>query len=88
MSTKVRRNLFSSDQAHAQQVNFFPWCFLKNHWILLPEVTGTDEALALLSLGTGLMVEHLAGVLTESFLHHCQTYCDHPVIGLTMETCT
>lgn len=46
----------------------------------VPEVTGTDEALALVSLGTGLWVGHLAGVLTEPSLHHCQRYCDRPMI--------
>lgn len=48
---------------------------------LVPAVTGTDEALALVSLGTGLWVVHLAGVLTEPSLHHCQRYCDRPVIN-------
>lgn len=47
---------------------------------LVPEATGTDEALALVSLGTGLWVGHLAGVLTEPSLRYCQRYCDRPVI--------
>lgn len=53
---------------------------------MLPAVTGTDEALALVSLGTGLTAERLAGVVTGSFLRRFQTCCGHPVIGLTGHT--
>lgn len=47
---------------------------------LIPEVTGTDEALALVSLVTGLSAGYLADVWTEPFLHYCQRYCDQPAI--------
>lgn len=47
---------------------------------LIPEVTGTDEALALVSLVTGLSAGYLADVWTGPFLHYCQRYCDQPVI--------
>lgn len=52
---------------------------IKAKALVVPEVTGTDEALALVSLGIGLWMGHLAGVLTEPSLHHCQRYCDRPV---------
>lgn len=47
---------------------------------LVPDETGTDEALALVCLGSGLRVRHLADVLTEPSLHHCQIYCDHSMM--------
>lgn len=42
----------------------------------LPEVTGTDEALALVSPGSGLWVTHLAGAWTEPSHLHYQTCYD------------
>ena len=48
--------------------------------VAVPEVTGTDEALALVSLGTGLWVGRWAGVLTEPSLRYCQRYRGRPVI--------
>lgn len=47
---------------------------------IVPDETGTDEALALVCLGSGLRVRHLADVLTEPSLHHCQIYCDHSMM--------
>lgn len=52
----------------------------KKNFFLIPEVTGTDEALALVSLVTGLSAGYLADVWTEPFLHYCQRYCDQPAI--------
>lgn len=52
----------------------------ENIYFLIPEVTGTDEALALVSLVTGLSAGYLADVWTEPFLHYCQRYCDQPAI--------
>lgn len=60
----------------------FYWYFLKKKKKgVSPVVAGTDEALAHVSLGIGLTVEHSAGVVTGSFLRRFQTYYGHPVSG-------
>lgn len=46
----------------------------------IPDVTGTDEGLVLVSLGTGLMMGHFVGVLTEPSPHCCQICHDHSMI--------